>query len=464
MLWSFAVPLSQPAPGEPAASRISLPAAGDMALHRVTPSERSGVRHSSPGVYPGPAVTRPAGTGRRAPSQSERKVLLVAPEPFYEDRGTPIAVRNVIGALSELGYGIDLLTYPIGQSVEVNGLRILRSPNPFRIRQVPVGLSLKKILLDVTLVPALWLRLRRERYYCIHAVEEAAFPAVILGSWFDVPVIYDMQSSLPQQLVKYRMLRGRIVQALLQRCESWLLRRADAVVSSAGLLHKVFRTSPGKLAREWHFPSSPAAPVDGAQDSLRSRLNIPADAPVVLYAGTFEPYQGLSILLAAAQRVLAVVPRAVFVLVGGEGEPAEEVRREVMRLDLTDRVRLLGRKPRDEISAFLAMADLLVSPRCYGDNLPLKVFDYLAAGRPIVATDLPAHRAVLDERCAVLTEPTASGLADGIAGLLGDPARAEQLASAARAYSETELGWKGFVTTVNGIYKEVGCHSASATE
>jgi glycosyltransferase involved in cell wall biosynthesis len=373
-------------------------------------------------------------------------------------------VRNVIGALSELGYGIDLLAYPIGQSVEINGLRILRSPNPFRIRQVPIGLSLRKILLDVTLVPALWLRLRRERYYCIHAVEEAAFPAVILGSWFDIPVIYDMQSSLPQQLVKYRLLRGRIVQALLQRCESWLLRRADAVVSSAGLLQKVFRTSPGKFAREWHFPSSARAPVEGGPDSLRSRLNIPADAPVVLYAGTFEPYQGLSMLLPAAQQVLAMVPRAVFVLVGGEGEPAEEVRREVVRLGLTDRVRLLGRKPREEISAFLAMADLLVSPRCYGDNLPLKVFDYLAAGRPIVATDLPAHRAVLNERCAVLTEPTASGLAGGIAGLLGDPARAEQLGNAARAYSETELGWKRFVTTVNGIYKEVGCHSAPATE
>jgi glycosyltransferase involved in cell wall biosynthesis len=388
----------------------------------------------------------------------------VAPEPFYEDRGTPIAVRNVIGALSELGYRIDLLTYPIGQSVEVNGLRILRSANPFRIRRVPIGLSLRKIVLDATLVPALWLRLRRERYYCIHAVEEAAFPAVILGSRYNVPVIYDMQSSLPQQLVKYRMFRARRVQALLQRSEAWLLRRANAVVSSAGLLHKVFQTSPGKLAGEWRFPSSSAAPAAGAPDSLRSRLNIPADAHVVLYAGTFEPYQGLSTLLAAAKRVLARVPRAIFVLVGGEGEPAEEVRREVIRLDLTDRVRLLGRKPREEISAFLAMADLLVSPRCYGDNLPLKVFDYLAAGRPIVATDLPAHRAVLDERCAVLTEPTASGLADGIAGLLGDPARAEQLASAARAYSETELGWKGFVATVRGIYEGVGSHSVRATE
>jgi len=177
-------------------------------------------------------------------------VLLVAPEPFYEDRGTPIAVRSVLEALSELRYQVDLLTYPVGQAVEIEGLRILRSANPFQIRHVPVGLSLRKILLDGTMVPALWRRLRRERYYCIHAVEEAAFPAVVLGRYYGVPVIYDMQSSLPEQMVKYRALRGRRVQALLRRCETWLLHRADAVVSSADLLQKVSETSPGKLARE----------------------------------------------------------------------------------------------------------------------------------------------------------------------------------------------------------------------
>jgi glycosyltransferase involved in cell wall biosynthesis len=402
---------------------------------------------------------------RRAWGSGERRVLLVAPEPFYEDRGTPIAVRSVLEALSELRYQVDLLTYPVGQAVDIEGLRILRSANPFQIRHVPVGLSLRKILLDGTMVPALWWRLRRERYYCIHAVEEAAFPAVVLGRHYGVPVIYDMQSSLPEQMAKYRVLRGRHVQALLRRCEAWVLHRADAVVSSAGLLQKVSETSPDTLAREWHFPSTLAAPSAGTDRALRAELEIPAGVPVVVYAGTFEPYQGLSTLLAAVSQVVEAVPDAVFVLVGGEGEPADEIRREAVRLKLTDRIRLLGRKPRTEMPRYLAMADLLVSPRCYGDNLPLKVFDYLAAGRPIVATDLPAHRALLDESRAVLTEPTAAGLAGAMTDLLRDRPRAAQLASSARAYAASNLGWKRFVATVNAVYEEVGTRApVSATE
>ncbi len=394
----------------------------------------------------------------------QRRVLVVAPQPLGEHRGTPIAVGNVLEALSELQYEVDVLTYAVGHPLDIPGVRVLRAPNPFQIRQVPVGLSLRKLLLDATLVPALWRQLRRRRYTCIHAVEEAAFPAVVLGRRYGVPVIYDMQSSLPEQMVKHRAFRGRRAQATLRRCEAWLLRHADAVVSSAGLMYKVSESAPGKLAREWHFPISMPTPSIGTDAALRAELDIAPDAPVVVYAGTFEPYQGLSLLLGAARRVIDEVPDAVFVLVGGEGAPAEEIRREVVRLKLNGAIRLLGRKPRAEIPAYLAMADLLVSPRSYGDNLPLKVFDYLAAGRPIVATDLPAHRALLDESRALLTEPTAAGLAAAIIELLRAPSRAAQLASFARDFAATNLGWPRFVATVEAVYDEVATRArVSAT-
>ncbi len=411
-----------------------------------------------------PALATPSSIRRPAQQTGERRVLVVAPEPISEDRGTPIAVRHVLRALRELGYEVDLLTYPVGHLLEIPGIRVLRSPNPFRIRRVSIGLSGRKLLLDATLAPALWRQLRRQRYCCIHAVEEAAFPAVVLGPRYGVPVIYDMQSSLPEQMVKHRAFRGKRAQAILHRCEAWLLHRADAVVSSAGLLQRVSDAAPGKLVREWHFPSAMAPPSASSVTTLRAELNIPVEAPVVLYAGTFEHYQGLSMLLTAIGHVIEAVPDAVFVLVGGEGEPAEEIRREAVRLKLNRALRLLGRRPRAELPAYLAMADLLVSPRCYGDNLPLKVFDYLAAGRPIVATDLPAHRALLDASRAVLTEPTAAGLAAGIVQLLQDPSRAAQLAWSAGDYAAGNLGWNRFVVTVKAVYEEVvgrGCVPAT---
>lgn len=100
----------------------------------------------------------------------------------------------------------------------------------------------------------------------------------------------------------------------------------------------------------------------------------------------------------------------------------------------------------------LQVADVLVSPRSFGDNFPLKIFDYLEARRPIVATDIATHRSVLDEGCSLLTPPNAAAMAAGIAGLLDDPHRANSLASAAAARSAERYGWRSFVGLVAGIY------------
>src|SRR6185437_5348483 len=113
------------------------------------------------------AAATPRLDGYRS-SPAYRRVLIVAPQPFYEDRGTPIAVRQVVEGLSQLGYSVDLLTYPIGSDIQVPGVRLMRTANPFRFKSVPVGLSLKKILLDIPLTLALLSRLRTGAYSCIH--------------------------------------------------------------------------------------------------------------------------------------------------------------------------------------------------------------------------------------------------------------------------------------------------------
>jgi hypothetical protein len=121
-------------------------------------------------------------------------VLLVAPQPTYEDRGTPIAVVHVLQALSELGCDTDVLTYPIGVDVPLPGVRWFRTANPLGFEHVPVGLSWRKLALDLLMLPKMASMLRKTRYDYIHAVEEAAFPAALLGRLMGIPLLYDMQS------------------------------------------------------------------------------------------------------------------------------------------------------------------------------------------------------------------------------------------------------------------------------
>ena len=383
--------------------------------------------------------------------------MVVAPQPFYEDRGTPIAVGQAIEALGQLGYDVDVLTYPVGAPFDRPGVRLFRAANPLGIQRVPVGLSLRKLALDMTLLTALRGLLRRERYACIHAVEEAAFPAVWFARRRAVPVIYDMQSSLPEQLLGHPSLgpASRRVRGALFAAERWLLRHADMVVSSSGLADRVRRLVPEARVREWRF-SSAMPPITGESvEALRASLDIPAGAPVVLYSGTFEPYQGLDTLLDATGAVLDAVPDAVFVLVGKPGGERGAGPAQIPDLVPPGSVRIVERQPREAMPRFLALADVLVSPRAYGGNLPLKIFDYLAAGRAIVATDIPTHRAVLTEELGVLVPPRAPALAQAIVGLLRDAPRRARLGAAARAYAEAHLGWMSFVRSVDDLYQEV---------
>jgi glycosyltransferase involved in cell wall biosynthesis len=379
------------------------------------------------------------------------RTLVIAPEPFYEDRGTPIAVANVLRALSDSGRPVDLLAYPIGEALELLGLRRLRPPNPLGFQQVPIGLSLRKLVLDVMLVGSLLRLLRRERYACIYAVEEAAFPALLLARRHGVPLIYDMQSCLPEQLARFRMLRLRPVQRLLQGLERALLRRVDVVACSAGLRDYVQRVAPETLVRAWRYPASYSKVSDEDVARLREKLEIPPGAPVVLYSGNLEPYQGMGLLVEAAARVRQRVPDVVFVLVGAtplSHAAHSDLARELIEAET---LRLVARQPRMEIPLFLAMADVLVSPREAVANLPLKIFEYMAAGRPIVATDTPHHRCELAEDRAVLVKALPDEFAAAIVCLLQNPEHGQRLGAAARAYAQENLGWLAFARCVGGL-------------
>lgn len=383
------------------------------------------------------------------------RVLVVAPEPFYEDRGTPIAVRCVIEALVELGYRVDLLTYPVGEDLPSLDVDIVRCANPFGFRSVPIGLSVRKLVLDVCLTAALRRRLNTGEYACVHAVEEAAFPAVVLAGRRGIPVIYDMQSSLPEQLGELPVFGLRPVQAVLRAAERWLLRRADFVVSSTGLAVRVGELAPETGRTEWRFPHEPEAVGADALGNLRAELRIPTDAPVVLYTGNFAPYQGLDLLLSAFGAVRARHPESVLVVVGARDEREARAFRDRTDEAVKEAVRVVTRLPRERMDAFLQTAEVLVSPRTAGSNLPLKVLDYLAAGGAIVATDIPAHRTVLNRENALLVEPEPAAMARGISRLLEQPELRDSLARGAGRYASDHLGWSTFVSALNEVYRRI---------
>ena len=148
------------------------------------------------------------------------RILMIAPEPFFQPRGTPFSEYYRARALTELGHEVDMVTYPIGEDVSIPGLRIFRTPGLPGVRNVPIGPSLTKIPLDGMIFASSVRRLMAERYDLLDCHEEAGLMGVLLSRLFRVPTVYDMHSSLPEQLGNFRYTRSRLLRSLFARADA----------------------------------------------------------------------------------------------------------------------------------------------------------------------------------------------------------------------------------------------------
>jgi colanic acid biosynthesis glycosyl transferase WcaI len=316
---------------------------------------------------------------------------------------------------------------------------------------VPIGFSAGKALLDLTLARSFRHLLRTRDYGAVHAVEEAAYLAALLCPRLGKPFIYDMASAIPVELRRHRILGTALAQRALGAFERLALRRASQVVCSTGLADYVRRQVPQASVTEWRFPPLTEAADEAVVRQLRGELDIPADAHVVAYTGSFAAYQRLDLLFAAFALALAVDPRLMLVCVGASGE-ARAAALAQFAPHVRARVRILAPEPRSRMPGYLALADCLISLRPSSDNLPLKVLDYMAAGRPIVATRGRAHEPVLNGERAFLCEARTESVKEAILEVFGSPQRARAVARAARSHALQYYGWDRFVQLIAGLY------------
>jgi len=378
------------------------------------------------------------------------RILLVAPQPFYQERGTPIAVRMLVEVLCGQGHAVDLLTYHEGADLEIDGLRILRTPALPGLRHVPIGISWKKLVCDLLLSGRLLGLALSRRYDVIHAVEEAVFPAILLRSSARARVVYDMDSMLGESLVsKWRLLRP--AERVLRAMERAVIRRADAVFAVCNdLARHVTVDAPGVPVFLIEDVALPSQPLCGGAEPLRELLDI--RGALALYVGNLQHYQGVEQVV----RAMAQVPKAfdlTLVLIGGAPEDVARMRSLVRKLHLEERVYLLGPRPLAQLTGFLEQADILVSPRLRGSNTPMKVYSYMNSGTAILATRIASHTQVLDDDCALLVEPTPQAIAKGLTTLATDAPLRTRLGAAAHCRAAERYSLEAFRQKVCAAYQ-----------
>lgn len=381
------------------------------------------------------------------------KILMLAPEPFFQPRGTPISIYFRIKALSDLGHNVDLITYHLGEDKRINGLKILRIPDLFSIKIIKIGPSFTKIPLDFLLLCKATWQMMKKRYDLIFSHEEAGWFGTALAKIWGIPHIYDMHSSLPQQLENFGFSRSKLIKMIFLRLERFVLKNSKAVIVicldlEAKLKELGFEAKARLLENfiDFEYPEI-------SEDEIRKKREeyAPEGGKIVLYVGNFQPYQGIPFLLEAAEKIRD--GRVNFLLVGGGSADVEKMKRMAMYLSISDRVHFTGQVAPSKVPLFISLGDVLVSPRRSGTNTPLKIYSFLKSGKPVVATNLWTHTQVLNNKISVLVEPEVESLAKGIYFALFNE-EAKERARAAREMADREFTYPRYKKIISDVLEK----------
>jgi glycosyltransferase involved in cell wall biosynthesis len=396
-------------------------------------------------------VVRPAGV-------RPRRVAIVAACPFPTLQGSQLLVRRLAGGLLARGHEVVVVAYAEGLEDALSGIpvqRILRIPGCRALRSGPRP---AKLLLDVALFATLLKVLRRDGIELVHAHNyEAALIGLVASRLIGVPLIYHSHNALVEELPTY--FRGRTVRRLARAVgalvDRVVPRRADHCIAichelvdflrARGVDERAIRViAPGGSPEE--FPTRTAAEVA----AIRARFGF-GERPILLYTGNLDGYQNLELLLASIERVRARVPAALLVL-ATHARPREL---PAMLRDPRRGVRLIQADDFATIRDILQVADVALCPRHEWSGFPMKLLNYMAAGKPVVVSAGSAKAIRHGVNGWVVADRSPRAYARAIVDLLATPGLRAALGAAARRTVEDEYGWERILDQVETTYEYV---------
>ncbi len=384
------------------------------------------------------------------------RVLFLAPEPFFQERGTPIAIKLALQVLSKReNTQVKVVCYNEGTEENFNDVKIKRISECLFVKGVRPGASIKKIILDVFLFFTAFQEIRKNKYDVVHAIEESVFIAYTLKKIFGINYIYDMDSSLSDQLIK-RWKFLKIFRCFFEFCEKIAIKNAIAILPMCDALANVAKSYGAKnieILRDISLNDLPEY-KEKAQN-LREELNLDESAKIILYIGNLEHYQGVGLLIKSFALAKKACDNIHLIIIGGNDAHIEKYKQLSKDFNVTNFVSIIGPRPVKSLGNYLSQGDILASPRIEGTNTSMKIYSYLLAGKPIIATDLPTHTQILDDSLALLSAPTVQDFAMGIKELLENPEYANSIATNAKNEAEKKYTFKVFSQTLNNLYNQV---------
>jgi PEP-CTERM/exosortase A-associated glycosyltransferase len=404
------------------------------------------------------------------------RILHVLDHSLPLHSGYSFRTAAILREQRNLGWDTEQLTTPrqnsgVQPTEQAGGWLFHRTPYvPGALARLPaVGRYLDEMRASAARIDAL---VRAQRPDLIHAHSPVlnALPALRVGRRHGIPVVYEMRASWEDAAVDHGSTRERSARYRLSRAlESYALRRVDAVTTICDGLRDDIVSRGVAPERVTVIPNAvdPQAFAFGApaDEALRARLGL-RDTTVIGFAGSFYAYEGLDLLLQAAEHLLPTRPDLRVLLVGG-GPQEGALREQAMRSGLGERVVFTGRVPHDQVQRYYELIDVLAYPRrsmrLTELVTPLKPLEAMAQGRMFVASDVGGHRELIrDGDTGVLFRAgDPSALAQAIRRVLDDRSQWDAMRLRARRHVETERNWARSVAKYQDVYQTVLCKAGA---
>lgn len=272
----------------------------------------------------------------------------------------------------------------------------------------------------------------------------------VLARWLRLPLFIEVNGWALDDL-RHRQASERELRRVARRQRAAFQSAAGILVSTAGNAENVIRQYgiPARQVLVQELGTNPQHFVPGDARRARRELGLPVDARIILFAGSFHPDHHVSALVDVFARLAAEDRRLVLLLVG-QGASWRTVQKQRESLGLVETVLIPGSRPYEEMPRYFQAADLAVLPlsraniRQRNGCITLKLWDYMAAGLPVLATDFPdtpsAH--LLQDKVYRIAPEDPQAMADGLRDLLAHDELRSRLGSAGLEYVRKHRTWR----------------------
>ena len=383
------------------------------------------------------------------------RVLVIAPTPFFGDRGCHVRIYEEVRGLTARGVAAHVVTYPTGR--DVGGLEITRARSWFGVEAAALGPTWVRPLLDLAVLDACRRVVRDFRPHIVHGhLHEGIAIGMMLRAWYRTPLVADLQGGLTEELVDHRFIAGRgVLHGLTSFLERRLVRQPDRIVTSSS-------HAAALLAQQGVDAARVAVLPDGVDVSVFRPC--PRDAElvhrvglehkrVIVFLGVLTEYQGVDLLLDAAPSVIRRCPDAHFLVMGYPN--VDRYRRLVRARGLEGAVTLTGRVPYEEAPRWLSLGHVAVSPKRSSTEANGKLLNYMACGRPVVASDTPVNHELLGDAGVYVPVGDAEVLAMRLLEMLSDPETARTRGLSLRRRAVEKFAWPALIERLAAVYRQM---------